>query len=165
MIGKIIIAILVTFSIASKLPLPPLENSATECSRNRTYTDCGSACQPKCGDVDAHMPCILMCMPPGCYCGGDYAINEDDKCILKIDCPGNRPIAVTKSTPPPPVDCLRNENWDLEGSDCERNCKNRFYENLCIKIKREPACTCSFERGFVRGKHDECIRAEDCNKN
>uniref|UniRef100_A0AC35UDH4 TIL domain-containing protein n=1 Tax=Rhabditophanes sp. KR3021 TaxID=114890 RepID=A0AC35UDH4_9BILA len=88
--------------------------------RKLTYTTCGSACPTKCNDPDAFMPCILMCMPGGCYCMGDHALTENGKCILKAGCPESRPKRIAVGELNPVIVCNTNENWDSLGNDCER---------------------------------------------
>uniref|UniRef100_A0AC35U2L8 TIL domain-containing protein n=1 Tax=Rhabditophanes sp. KR3021 TaxID=114890 RepID=A0AC35U2L8_9BILA len=104
MIGKIIIASLIALAIAD-MNTPTLKNDPVEYSGNKTYTKCGSACPPLCSNGGKERACIRMCMPPGYYCLGDYAVvndnvdeenslndgglvlNDDRRCILKSDCP------------------------------------------------------------------------------
>uniref|UniRef100_A0AC35TQC3 TIL domain-containing protein n=1 Tax=Rhabditophanes sp. KR3021 TaxID=114890 RepID=A0AC35TQC3_9BILA len=163
MIGKIIIVSLIGLAVAD-IHTPTLENSAVECSGNRTYTECGSACPPQCSDGDNPKMCVMMCMPPGCYCMGDHANSEDGKCILKADCPINRPKRIAVGEPNPAIPCPTNENYDFQGNDCERTCHTRLLRHMCIKKQKAAACTCSFDKGFVRGKNNECISTKECKK-
>uniref|UniRef100_A0AC35TIM7 TIL domain-containing protein n=1 Tax=Rhabditophanes sp. KR3021 TaxID=114890 RepID=A0AC35TIM7_9BILA len=159
MFGKIIIVSLTAFTFASKLPLPTLESSVTECSSNRSYTEDGSACQPKCTDVDIVMPCIKMCIAAGWYCNKEgYALDGDDKCILKSDCPRNGTIVTTEITTRQSLTRDRNAYWIQLERDCITNLEIRSSNYFCNEGRRELSCLRLLGEGSVIGITGECIR-------
>ncbi|CAI9608231.1 unnamed protein product [Staurois parvus] len=60
-----------------------------DCTGNRTYTDCGSACPPTCSNWREERMCIDVCVV-GCFCKSGYVALDDggkSRCVLPKDCP------------------------------------------------------------------------------
>ncbi|XP_057690269.1 IgGFc-binding protein isoform X2 [Corythoichthys intestinalis] len=54
------------------------------CPINSHYEVCGSACQPTCGNPEAHLNCSLPCLE-SCQCNRGYLLSNG-KCVLPSEC-------------------------------------------------------------------------------
>lgn len=55
-----------------------------DCPKNQQFTECGSACPPKCND-DPLRPCTLQCVV-GCQCKPGYLLNSNYECVTPAEC-------------------------------------------------------------------------------
>ncbi|TMW45028.1 hypothetical protein DOY81_009893 [Sarcophaga bullata] len=55
-----------------------------QCGKNQEFTNCGTACPPKCND-DGFRPCTLQCII-GCQCKSGYVLNNRNECVTPAEC-------------------------------------------------------------------------------
>uniref|UniRef100_A0A0K0FCW3 TIL domain-containing protein n=1 Tax=Strongyloides venezuelensis TaxID=75913 RepID=A0A0K0FCW3_STRVS len=57
------------------------------CPKNMVYTDCKSACPPKC-DISQNLTsiCTLQCAGKGCECREPFALDELENCVRREEC-------------------------------------------------------------------------------
>ncbi|XP_037818498.1 chymotrypsin inhibitor-like [Lucilia sericata] len=55
-----------------------------QCGKNQQFTNCGSACPPKCNDEPAKI-CTLQCII-GCQCKPGYLLNSKNECVTPQEC-------------------------------------------------------------------------------
>uniref|UniRef100_A0A1I8B4Z9 TIL domain-containing protein n=1 Tax=Meloidogyne hapla TaxID=6305 RepID=A0A1I8B4Z9_MELHA len=63
-----------------------IEQPTQSCNEGEVYTQCSTACEPKCSDKE-DKGCIEICLSPSCQCMEGYARDENNICIPKNNCP------------------------------------------------------------------------------
>merc|ERR1719232_903449 len=95
-----------------------MKTSLATCPGDLEWTECGTSCEPICGEP-APQFCTEMCVA-GCQCPkGKW--RDGNKCYWKSDCPGN--------------DCPGDLKWTECGTSCEPICGEpapRFYTERCV---------------------------------
>ncbi|XP_014099718.3 chymotrypsin inhibitor [Bactrocera oleae] len=69
--------------IASYVSAKPQRGSY--CGKNEEFTECGTACPPKCDQRNSPNLCTLQCIV-GCQCKSGYVLNNQGRCVLRRDC-------------------------------------------------------------------------------
>ncbi|KAH7712531.1 chymotrypsin inhibitor-like protein [Aphelenchoides avenae] len=56
--------------------------NSTECGDHEHYSDCGTACEPKCYGKHIRVPemCTMQCVQ-GCFCDDGYARDSKGRCV------------------------------------------------------------------------------------
>ncbi|XP_050452565.1 chymotrypsin inhibitor-like [Cataglyphis hispanica] len=60
-------------------------NPPKKCGKNEIWTECGSACPPKCNPPKEPQACIALCVK-GCACKPGYLRNKHNECVRPCDC-------------------------------------------------------------------------------
>lgn len=63
------------------------EECKSRCTSEEAYNQCGTACPPKCSDLNP--VCSLQCVA-GCFCKPPLIRGPTGKCIQKEQCPGSK---------------------------------------------------------------------------
>uniref|UniRef100_A0A0K0F1N5 TIL domain-containing protein n=1 Tax=Strongyloides venezuelensis TaxID=75913 RepID=A0A0K0F1N5_STRVS len=57
------------------------------CPKNMVYTDCKSACEPRCGiSLETSGICTMECAGKGCECRAPFALNDHGECVEREKC-------------------------------------------------------------------------------
>uniref|UniRef100_A0A0K0FEA5 TIL domain-containing protein n=1 Tax=Strongyloides venezuelensis TaxID=75913 RepID=A0A0K0FEA5_STRVS len=157
-------------------PPATVDGDSKTCPKNYTYLECGT-CNDKCGGP---VMCTRECKKPGCYCVVTAALDSDNYCILKSDCPNGDPdnkppqsklimdgealgkdLPLYKDSPIPAEECKgENEIWNHCGNRCEVTCKDE--NKICPYICEPGACVC--KQGFLRNDDGVCVTKDKCPK-
>ncbi|XP_015435639.1 PREDICTED: chymotrypsin inhibitor-like [Dufourea novaeangliae] len=63
-----------------------LSNADHECGKNEVYSECGSNCEPKCGEKEPTY-CPQVCLEGRCQCKAGYKRNAEGACVWPNKCP------------------------------------------------------------------------------
>lgn len=67
------------------------EECKSRCSTDEAYNQCGTACPPKCDDLNPI--CSLQCVA-GCFCKSPMIRGPTGKCISKGQCPDSKLLTI-----------------------------------------------------------------------
>ncbi|EYB92111.1 hypothetical protein Y032_0198g1639 [Ancylostoma ceylanicum] len=115
------------------------------CGMNEAYTDCTSACQPKCGVNST--TCTKECGPPGCECLPGYFRNAENICVSHDQCTTNSNTS-----------CGKNEEY-TPCSGCESQCFGTT--SRCSRECGPPKCQC--RDNYFRHMNGSCVAKEHCS--
>uniref|UniRef100_A0A0N5A6N4 TIL domain-containing protein n=1 Tax=Parastrongyloides trichosuri TaxID=131310 RepID=A0A0N5A6N4_PARTI len=135
-------------------PTPPVQ---ILCPENTVFTECGSACPPKCSEPeDVLKPCPLSCKVNICECRAPFAWNDQGECVRREQCPSTTPVL-----PPSEKVCPKNMVW----TDCKSKCVNRCGEKppqFCKLSCDGEGCQCPHP--FYLTPDGKCVRKRHCKK-
>ncbi|GMT21684.1 hypothetical protein PFISCL1PPCAC_12981, partial [Pristionchus fissidentatus] len=61
------------------------EEPVQNCPANQVFTNCASACEPKCGQPQQSF-CTLQCLPPQCQCMQGFFRHPNGSCVMHHQC-------------------------------------------------------------------------------
>ncbi|XP_054739231.1 chymotrypsin inhibitor-like [Anastrepha obliqua] len=81
--NKIVLLCLVVVCFIASVSAKPQRGGS--CGKNQEFTNCGSACPPKCDDGNGPTICTLQCII-GCQCRRGYLLNSAGQCVEPRKC-------------------------------------------------------------------------------
>ncbi|CAD6189452.1 unnamed protein product [Caenorhabditis auriculariae] len=178
---------------ALMLPPPHLTSQRPRncrCGRNELFKECGTACEPRCGEP-LNRPCTRECVPNVCQCRPGLLRSYDNStCVRLIEC---NKIGTAQLTTASPVSCRsvrcasgtecqvrnrvaqcvpsrptraenrtcgQNEEFRACGTACEPKC-GRPEPEVCTEQCILNVCQC--RRGFARSSEGRCVRRSECD--
>ncbi|XP_065186451.1 uncharacterized protein LOC135817249 isoform X3 [Sycon ciliatum] len=139
-----------------------------QCSQNKVYQECGTACPATCG-VSAPMMCTMQCVM-GCFCQSGFVLEfsaDGAQCISHAECEARQ----SATQPPAPETavateavCPSGEVYNECGTACPSTCTQPG-PRPCAKICSR-GCFCP--EGFVRQSSENgapCVQSHDCPAN
>ncbi|GMR62199.1 hypothetical protein PMAYCL1PPCAC_32394, partial [Pristionchus mayeri] len=125
------------------------------CKKNQIFTECSSACAPKCGEYLPIRPC-RECGPPKCACKVGFYMNENGDCVTREECEKeDDPVTVA------PQKCKKNQIFSTCSSKCPAIC-GLPVPISCVEMCGDAKCEC--KEGFFLNSNGDCVTREDCNK-
>eukprot|EP00117_Sycon_ciliatum_P036387 scpid49483/ scgid27402/ Chymotrypsin-elastase inhibitor ixodidin len=150
------------------LELPAEANTEVDtpqCSQNKVYQECGTACPATCG-VSGPRMCTMQCVM-GCFCQSGFVLESSAngaQCISHAECEARQ----SATQPPAPETavateavCPSGEVYNECGTACPSTCTQPG-PRPCAKICSR-GCFCP--EGFVRQSSENgapCVQSHDC---
>ncbi|KAG7309637.1 hypothetical protein JYU34_004115 [Plutella xylostella] len=128
--------------------VPLQECTPPKCGTNEVYTNCGSACEINCTNIDnPPQACTLQCVEK-CECLQGFIRNSDGNCVKKEECSS--------------VQCGPNEESNGCYNSClEKSCASRLNPpDVCPLYCEYGKCSCT--DGYYRDDNGDCVQPFDC---
>uniref|UniRef100_A0A0N5A6N3 TIL domain-containing protein n=1 Tax=Parastrongyloides trichosuri TaxID=131310 RepID=A0A0N5A6N3_PARTI len=138
-----------------------------KCPTNSYFSECASACQPKCSDgkFKRNVSCTMQCLLNQCECSYPFAWDDEGNCIYYKKCPGYITKTTTRKTSTKsryePIRCPPN----MVPTKCGKNCKPMCgdvdpWNKICDRGCSGESCACEYPNAFH--PNGSCIPFSKC---
>ncbi|CEF64349.1 Trypsin Inhibitor-like, cysteine rich domain-containing protein [Strongyloides ratti] len=121
--------------------------------------NCVSPCPPRCSE-SIGTTCFTKCTHGGCECRHPFALDDNNNCILRRDCPTKTiTTIIPRPTPTKKPTCSGNLVYSKCRQRCETKCSDKSQRKCGVNCK-SPGCECKYP--FVRDSKNNCIHKSKC---